>query len=279
MSTQLQLLPATPPAISETALRLDEIIGWERASPTPRLIENIRQVQRVLEPVIVVPTTQGKYRFGEGRRRTKALAILIDRGEWERPLAVPAVVMSAPGCTRPAIRAAAVALAMHGTRSESPASELHAIETILQAAEADDESVTVKQIAAETGMSSQTIYRRLRLHTLIAPLRRAFDRGEIGATVAAGAARLGAFEQEAIARTLSSGQRITAASIRERTRGQTRDAADSLPASLFVEREPPWWVSVAGHLEAALRGVPTTESQELVGDIERLLRRVHDTSK
>jgi response regulator of citrate/malate metabolism len=65
-----------------------------------------------------------------------------------------------------------------------------AIETIIVAAGAETESVTVKETAAQTGMSLQTVRRRLRLRTLTPALRAALEEGQIIATVAAAAARL-----------------------------------------------------------------------------------------
>ena len=273
MSGQLQLVPATPPSVRFTSLRLDEIVGWEHARPRPALIAHMRRVQAVWEPIVVMPTRQGKHRFGEGRRRVKAVAILDGEGEWPKPVRVPAVIISGPDTSRRAIRAAA-ALAMHATRGESPASELQAIETILDAAGADQEAVTVKQIAAETGMPEQTIRRRLRLRNLIPPLRRAFDHGEITAGVAEAAARLSSTLQEDLARLLAAGERITTAVVRELTRTQTRAAADALPGGLFAERELSWQVTVAGHLEAAVRVLPDGEDAELARDLAGLLERV-----
>jgi hypothetical protein len=56
--------------------------------------------------------------------------------------------------------------------------ELEAIETIIAIGGADDETATAKQIAGQTGLSVQTVRRRLQLRSLIAELRRAFD--EVG---------------------------------------------------------------------------------------------------
>lgn len=273
MSGQLRLLPAAPPTTHPTSLRLDQIVGWEHAKPRPALIEHMRRVQAVWEPIIVMPTRQGKHRFGEGRRRVKAVAILDGEGEWPKPVRIPAVIITGPDTSRAAIRAAA-ALAMHATRSDSPASELQAIETILDAAGADQEAVTIKQIAAETRMSVGTIRRLLRLRNLVPSLRRAFDQGEITAGVAEAASRLSSMQQGDLAGLLVAGERITAAMVRELTRGATRAAAEALPGGLFEERESGWQLSVAGHLEAALKRVPADEGGTLARDLSALLGRV-----
>ena len=62
---------------------------------------------------------------------------------------------------------------------------------------------TVKEIAAQTGMSVQTVRRRLRLRSLTPALRAAFDHGRITASVAEAAARLPEPEQRAACRRSS----------------------------------------------------------------------------
>src|SRR5581483_3281860 len=71
---------------------------------------------------------------------------------------------SSPRQTRAAPRVrGGLALALHATRGPSPASELHAIEGILGADGAGGEGATIKQVAGQTGISVQTVRRRLKL--------------------------------------------------------------------------------------------------------------------
>ena len=102
-------------------------------------------------------------------------------------------------------------LALHASRSPSPASELQAIETIIESSGDDVEAAAVKEIAAQTGISVQTIRRRLRLRSLCAGLRTAFDEARITASVAEAAARLPDDKQAELERRLDEEGRLTLA--------------------------------------------------------------------
>jgi hypothetical protein len=151
---------------------------------------------------------------------------------------------------------AGLALAMHASRGESPASELQAIETILAAGAVAGEAATVKQMAARTRLSIQTVRRRLRLRALIAELREAFDQGRLPASVAEAAARLPEAQQQALASHLGEGAGLTLARVREHARRQTSAATAELPDELFVERVAGWQTTVRGHLVAAADAIP-----------------------
>jgi ParB-like chromosome segregation protein Spo0J len=261
MSAQLELLPRTAPTIRSATLRLDQLTGFEHAQPRAELIELIRRLGRLLQPIVVVAARDGMHSIEEGRRRAKAIAMLAAEGEWPSPAVVDAVIVSGAGTNRRAIRAA-LALALHATRSDSPASELAAIEAILQTAGAENEDLTVREIGLQTGMSQQTVRRRLRLRRLVPALRTAFDRGEITTGVAEAAARLAERQQSALAQRLLDGERLTAPAVREVTRTQTRVAVDALPGGLFGEQTTQWQATVVGHLTAALQAVPTAANDE-----------------
>ena len=173
MSGQLSLLPETAPELRRETLPLEAIDGFANAAPSARLRELIRNLG-LLQPVIVVPSGDGRHSLVEGRRRCKAIAQLAEEGEWPAPAQVDALVLHSPAGTRGEVRGG-LALALHASRGPSPASELHAIEAILAAGGPDGEAATVKQIAAQTGMSVQTVRRRLRLRSLTPALRAAFD--------------------------------------------------------------------------------------------------------
>ena len=143
-------------------------------------------------------------------------------------------------------------LALHSSRSDSPASELAAIENILKAAGDQDTAMTIKQIAAQTDMPIQTVQRRLRLQRLVAPLRRAFDRGEITVTVAEACARLAGEQQHQLAEQLAAGARLTIATVRDVAHAQTRLASAALPDDAFAAPDAAWQTTVLGHLRAAL---------------------------
>ncbi|MGO9882227.1 MAG: hypothetical protein ACLP4R_29910 [Solirubrobacteraceae bacterium] len=147
-------------------------------------------------------------------------------------------------------------LALHASRTASPASELQAIEIILATGDAESESLTVTEIAAQTGMSVQTVRRRLRLRSLTPALRAAFDEGKITASLAEAAARLPAACQQKLEGQLEAGSRLSAADVREIARHGTADATGELPDELFVEADVVWQVTVRGYLIAALRAIP-----------------------
>lgn len=158
MSAQLTLLPTTAPRLRRQSLPLEAIDGFEDAAPSARLRELIRDLG-LLQPIVVAPCGSGSYRVVEGRRRCKAIAQLAEAGEWPALACVDALVIDGNQSGRREVRGG-LTLALHASRSPSPASELHAIETILRAGGSDSEAATVKEIAAQTGISVQTIRRR-----------------------------------------------------------------------------------------------------------------------
>lgn len=269
MSGQLQLLPAGPPSIREAHLPLDRLTGWEHARPGKLLIEQVNCYQRLLEPITVMRADACTYRFGDGRRRVKAIATLAERGEWRAPVRVPALIIAGPECDR--LAAAGLTLAKHASRSASPASELAAIETILNAGGKVGEQVTIAQIAVQTGFSQQTIRRRLRLRSLIDPLRNLFDQGQLTPTVAEALARLPSGQQHQLSESSTNGEPLTLQAVRNTTRERTAESVTKLPGSLFTDREPSWRVGVLGHLRAALDGLPENAQQQLMGAIETAL--------
>ena len=193
------------------------------------------------------------------------------------PARVEALVLAGDNTRHPEVRGG-LTLALHASRSPSPASELQAIETIIVITGADGENATVKQIAAQTGLSVQTVRRRLRLRSLIADLRQAFDEGRIPASVAEAAARLPEAQQDALVRHLGEGAGLTLARVREQSRQHAGEATTELPAKLFVERAAAWQTTVRGHLLAAVDAIPDEANlahlrgfvDEALAEIERL---------
>ena len=160
-------------------------------------------------------------------------------------------------------------LALHASRTASPASELEAIETILATGGAESEAVTVKEIAAQTGMSVQTVRRRLRLRSLTPALRAAFDKGKITASLAEAAARLSEAHQTTLEQQLESDNRLSLADVREVARDRTAGATGELPGGLFIEPEIAWQVTVRGHLTAALCAIPVHGGYDELGRATR----------
>jgi hypothetical protein len=163
-----------------------------------------------------------------------------------------------------------MALALHASRSASPASELRAIEAILKAGSADGETATAQEIAAQTGMSIQTVRRRLRLRTLIDQLREAFDQSAIPQSIAEAAARRVDREQEMLADQLAAHSRLTLADVRDLAWERSEKAKAELPGELFSDREAPWQTTVRGHIIAGLSALP---DDNCPGQLAALLKR------
>ena len=258
---QLQLLPSEAPAVHRLSIALDNLVGYEHATPSREQVELIATLG-LLQPIVateIAPAGNRRTcRIVEGRRRTKAIAQLAEQGRWPCPPRVDALALAAPGgvgeCT-----ASAIALAMHGARSACPASELAAIEAILKANQAAGEQTTIKQIAAQTGRSTQTVSRRLRLRALSPTLRAMLHVGQLGATIAEAATKLNREQQAALERLLQDGERVTLATVREIARERTSQAATDLPDGLFSDTEGSWRATVRGHLHAALDALPAGE--------------------
>lgn len=253
---QLELLPAKAPKCRRATLPLADITGFDNAMPDSELIEQIARLG-LLQPIVVAGSAQRRYEVIEGRRRAKAVQLLAADGRWPSPPRLDVVVVD--GLEGAALMPAGMMLALHASRAPSPASELQAIEAILAAG--DEEVGTIKAIAAQTGVPVQTVRRRLRLRNLIPALRAAFDLGEISVSIAEAAARLTVEQQAGLDRRLAAGERLTLTAIREVSRERAEMATAELPEGLFVDREPPWQVTVRGHVHSALRAIPADQRE------------------
>jgi ParB-like chromosome segregation protein Spo0J len=277
VGAQLTLLPTSAHEVRRDRLPLQAIDGFADAVPSAKLRELIRDLG-LLQPIVVVPGRSGRYRVVEGRRRCKAIAELAAAGHWSAPPCVDALIVAGGQADRREVRGG-LTLALHATRTASPASELQAIETILAAAGTESEALTVKEIAAQTGMSLQTVRRRLRLRTLTPALRAAFEAGQITASVAEAAARLPVARQQALEPQLGTGGRLSLTDVREAAREQTAAATAELPGAVFEDREVAWQVTVRGHLVGALGAVPRSEDhaalQRTIGEALAALETVH----
>jgi ParB-like chromosome segregation protein Spo0J len=264
VSGQLTLLPTEAPEVRRESLSLELIDGFADASPSAKLRELIRDLG-LLQPIVVVPSRSGRFRIVEGRRRCKAIAQLADADEWPAPAQIDALVLGGRQTGRREVRGG-LTLALHASRSASPASELAAIEAILEADGDASEAATVKEIAAQTAISVQTVRRRLRLRALTPGLRAAFDRGTLAASVAEAAARLPAAQQERLERKLEEGTRLSHAEVREVGRAHANAASAELPDGLFAEQGAFWQTTVRGHLASALAAIPPGEPHAALRD-------------
>ena len=265
MTDQLSLLPSTGPEVRREQIPLERIDGFADAAPSAKLRELIRDLG-LLQAIVVVPSRKGRYRIVEGRRRTKAVALLAEAGEWPTPPLIDALVIASTDARREEIRGG-LTLALHATRSPSPASELRAIEAILDRNGDRDEATTVKEIAAQTGISVQTVRRRLRLRSLIPVLRAEFDRARMSAGVAEAAARLPEARQQRFTEQLTGEDHLSLARVRDFAREKVSAATNELPGELFGERDVAWQTTVRGHLQAALTSVP--EGEHAIGELVR----------
>ena len=268
------LLPDAAPQLRRESLPLDAIDGFADAAPSAKLRELIRDLG-LLQPVVVAATRSGRYELVEGRRRCKAIAELTVEGQWPAPPHVEALILDGAKPVRREVRGG-LALALHASRSASPASELRAIEAILKTGGTDGEATTVKEIAAQTGMSVQTVRRRLRLRSLTPALRDAFDDGRITASVAEAAARLPEREQQELADAARTNRAADPSDVRDVARERSAEAKAELPGELFCDRELPWQAIVRGHIIAALAALPD-DSQR--GQLAALLERALDQSR
>ena len=273
MSGQLSLVPATPPEARRESLSLELIDGFADAMPSAKLKDLILRVG-LLQPIVAAGPQGGRYQLIDGRRRCKAISQLAREGHWPSRPTVDAIVLR-DGATGGRVVQGGLALALHGSRSPSPASELRAIETIVAAGGGDGEAAAVKEIAAQTGMSVQKVRRRLRLRSLVPGLRNAFDEGGITASVAEAAVRLRERDQHALADQLAEQGRLTLVDVSAVARQRTDEATAELPGELFCEREVPWQTSARGHLRAALDAIPDREEvRQLAALLERAVAQI-----
>jgi ParB/RepB/Spo0J family partition protein len=116
----------------------------------------------------------------------------------------------------------AFALMVHGQRNENLLTDFVRIENLLE------RGATEAQIAAETGLSRQTIGKRMKVRGLITELRAAFLHGSIGGSVANACTKLTAAEQENVAERVKKGEKVRLKDIEEFRQSSVRQAATAL---------------------------------------------------
>lgn len=221
------LLPAAPPEAEDQTVALYLIGGDEGPVPDQAFVRSIRRFG-VIEPVILretgAPSGHGNPPYGivDGRRRVAAARLA-------ELLAVPARVYPKERPTT--FLDPLLTLVCNVQRSHNPVAELAAIER-LTAAGADEST-----IARATGISPQTVKKRVRLSHLIPPLMRALAGGTLGVGVGEQAAKLPAATQERLAARLAERGRLTADDVRAEREARTEDAVAQLPADLFASED------------------------------------------
>jgi ParB/RepB/Spo0J family partition protein len=223
----LTMAAVPPPVLIQS--RVDDIEPVSEDA-TPELIESVRRFG-VLVPVAlnVAYDLSQPMQVVAGRRRVaaaRAVGLTI----------IPSYIYT--GLT--AAARSALTLTENMVRSANPVGELHAIERLLV------EGLTEEQVASELQIPIQRLRARLRLLSLITPLRTALEQGLMVATVAHAAARLTPSQQGQLARSLET-RELTRIGMPD-VQAVTRVAADAvlqlLPDTAF-EAAPPAPVTVA----------------------------------
>jgi hypothetical protein len=122
VSLQIELLPAAQLKVERRLLHPDQLIGHENSHPRTDLIGLVRDLG-LLQLPFAASINGEVFTLVEGRRRTKAVLILIETGQWPGKPLVECVTYVGPEAARPG-KMAAIALALHATRAESIATEL-----------------------------------------------------------------------------------------------------------------------------------------------------------
>lgn len=125
------------------------------------------------------------------------------------------------------------------------------------------------EIAAQTGMSIQTVRRRLRLRSLASAPRAAFDEGKLTVRSPKRPLGLAGAHQKALERHLAAAGRLSLADVRDVGRGRTAAASGEVPGGLCEEHEVAWEVTVRDHLTAALRDIPLGEGYDALRRVNR----------
>lgn len=268
MNLQLALLPSQQLKTTRALLTAEQLHGHELAQPTGELIGLVRDLGLLQRPFAC--SLDGEdFTLVEGRRRTKAVFLLIETGQWPGEPGVECDTYIGPDAADPA-KMAAVALALHAARRASIATELGLIEQIIAANPGIPEEDLLAQISQQTTMVRPTITRRLRLRQLIGELRDAFERGAISDSTAEAAARLPESDQQRLADQLAAGEKVTTSTVRAMKSARRSAASAALPAHLFSDPEPPWSATVGGHIAAAIAATPDgQDTVELTQALQR----------
>lgn len=215
--TEVPLFPESPP--DRTILELDlKLIESNDVGPVVKdaLVNQIKAFG-VLEPIKVIPIPPEKqaargghqYEVIDGRRRLHAA--------WKvGHETIPAIVISIGADEA---YASLIALASHALRSENHAWELSKLEAMLAAGSSQVE------IARHSGMTVGQIKERLRLLTLIEPLRIAFDSSRLSFSQAKRISALPQSVQIELDRILEAEGKLTGEDVKTVTRARRADAA------------------------------------------------------
>jgi len=212
-ATDLTLRPSTRGCANddvlvwrETTIPLTDLSESIGPSPTRVLIRSVAE-HGVLQPVLLGELEVGGYVVIDGNRRIAAARLAGLE-------AIPARVTAIDPET-----AAVLTMTANAVRGQNPAAEAAAITTLATA------GFTETEIMARTGMTIQTIRKRLRTaRGLIPEFRQLLQTGETTTPMAGALAKLPASEQRALFDRCQAGERLTWAVIR-RVRAARRDTA------------------------------------------------------
>ena len=248
-ATQL-FLPATTVTPLYISIALDALpsdADLDGDPPERALIEDIRALRCLLQPIILITHADRSMTVADGRRRIK--------GARQVGLTHVAAVIFPVGWIAPH----AIALKSNYLRGPNPVSDLIAIEAA-EAAGADEHVVCVG-----TGLTPAQYRAISRLKRLIPNLREALLDGTITSGVAREAAGLTTAQQETLAETLAAQGRLQLKDVRATKRVAADAALAQLPVSLFdtpsagTDDEAPWQEEVMRLLLQTRARVPTDE--------------------
>lgn len=224
---QLTLADVLPSQISAQSydIPLTALPDRPGLEPDAELKASVLRLKTVMQPIIVQcdgplfnPLSgwadSSRLKIIDGTRRVKA-------ARYANLETIPARVVQMDGS------GAAITLMMNAQRSDNPIHELAEIESLVKF------GADLKLIASATGMPLGTIRKRLKLQSLILPLRLALDQGKVAVSVAERIAGLTPGQQSELAATFKTNGKLTSADVSAIKKVKQGETAEQLPANLF----------------------------------------------
>lgn len=220
-TTQIQLFPERRLASVPSFVLIDAVEESD-AVPSDELVDSVARFG-ILQPVALIergrtPAARAfasAYMIADGRRRVAAAR----RNNFQ---SIPALIF--PPET-PRHVAAAIAVTANLQRASNPINELEEIEVMVR------EGASFEEIASQLRIPLRTIYRRMRLASLIDELRAALRDGLLSTNAAEAATRLSVQDQQRVVRWIEEGRRVTPRMIREELAGSAA-AGEALVAAV-----------------------------------------------
>lgn len=242
--SQLPLVPDKPVVFVSDRIPLDELppdVALIGPPPTKALVESIRRLG-IIDPVIV-EDLEHSYAVTDGRRRVKAA----------RAAGLTHVPARIYGCSyEDGWMPSALSIVTHATRAENPVSEYEAIALL------ESLGYTHDQISRATGLTKQTIRKRMKLASLHPALRDAAAAGKIKTTVAERAAKLSSDQQARLVDVLKQQGKLTGRDVSEAKQAQRERAAAAIPFDVITETPE---VSFGADITRDIAGSPLASLQ------------------